>query len=525
VYQENKYIRSLIDNARRGKLVALEELFEINLVDIYTIIIRLTGDKALGELFTKKTLIAARSEINKKNLENISFEDWLRNIAIKTTLRGLIGNNNSKEKIQKKVLVNDNENENFSVDLLEKAIAELDDECRAIFVLNKVDGRPLATFSSFIGVSNQEAENKLSDSVSIISRSLSNIESEASLDTLIQSLPNEIQPDEKLLDSIIDEINELRIKELSKKELDEEQRQELRELERKRKESRRKNRATKKVVIKKGKGITVRDKITIGILLFISLVSFSLYLITSPNEWKLSLLSGKPLKNKVPIVEVEELIPGDMITTDELSSASINILDIGRINIFENTNFERLDSDNSCELIKGKLKVNTAGANDNLSIKIPDASIEDFYTGTSYSVEVDSKENSLISLEKGWLHVDSGNDEIIFPEKYNLKILNGKGAGLPYYAKCDIILLNLIEDYLFNGNENSTLDRILNFAAENEAIMLWNLLQRVKPDQRSAVYDKLNELVPHPDNITKKDMLSLDQEHLQIWLKEIRWYL
>ena len=106
-----------------------------------------------------------------------------------------------------------------------------------------------------------------------------------------------------------------------------------------------------------------------------------------------------------------------------------------------------------------------------------------------------------------------------------MKILNGKGAGLPYYAKCDIILLNLIEDYLFNGNENSTLDRILNFAAENEAIMLWNLLQRVKPDQRSAVYDKLNELVPHPDNITKKDMLSLDQEHLQIWLKEIRWYL
>ena len=523
--QENKYIRSLIDNARRGKLVALEELFEINLVDIYTIIIRLSGDKTLAELFTKKTLVTAWLEINKKHLENISFEDWLKNIAIKTTLNGLTGSDDGKERIKKKISSNISENEIFSDNAMEKAIAELDDKSRAIFVLNKIDGRPLATFSSFIGVSNLEAENKLSDSLLIISRTLSGNESEASIDTLLQSLPNEIQPEENLLDSILDEINELRFKELSKKELDEEQQQELRDLERKRKEGRKKSKAEKKVVYKKGKVFNTSDSIVISILLLISLVSYVLYSITSTNEWKLSSLSGNPLKNKVPIVEAEELVPGDMIATDESSSASINILDIGRINIFENTSFKRLKSDNNGELIKGKLNVNTAGANENLYIKVPDAVIEDLYIGTSYSVEVDSKGNSLILLEKGWLRVGSGDDEIIFPAKYNLKISNGSRVGLPYYSKSGINLISLFEDYLFNGNENTTLERIIESSTVKEAIVLWNLIRRVKPDQRSYVYDKLYKLIPHTEIITKKDILSLDQDKLQIWFDEIKWYL
>jgi hypothetical protein len=58
-----------------------------------------------------------------------------------------------------------------------------------------------------------------------------------------------------------------------------------------------------------------------------------------------------------------------------------------------------------------------------------------------------------------------------------------------------------------------------------EAITLWNLLQRVKAKHKSAVYEKLYELVPHPDSITKNDLLNLDQDPLRIWLEEIEWSL
>ncbi|MCH7516455.1 MAG: hypothetical protein IIB08_04945 [Bacteroidetes bacterium] len=523
--QENKYIRSLIDNAQRGKIVAQEELYEMYLVDIYTLIIRLTGDKALAELFTKKTLITAWKEINIKALENISFKDWLRNIAIKTTLHGLVGSSNNKEKNKKRLSTSDNQSAAFSTDPFEKAIAELDYESRVIFVLNKIYGHPLETFLGFIGINNSEAERKLSDSVFNISRSLSGMKSEAGIDTLIKSFPSEIQPDGNLIDSALDEINEIRFKELKEKGADAEELEELIEYEKKRKAAGKNKKRGKKVVYKKGRVLIPSDKIIIGILIITALVSFTLHFITSINEWKISLVSGKPLKNEVSIVKTEEFIPGDMISTNDVSSVSIDIAEIGRINILGNTYFGRLDNDNNGELLKGKLRVNTVLAKENLHIAIPGATIENIYSGTRYSLEVDSKSNSLIVLEKGWLLVNSGDDEIIFPQKYNLKILSGSGVSLPYYSRSGFHLVTLFEDYLFNGKKKITLNKIIESSTEKETIVLWNLLQRVKPDQRSIIYDKLYKLVPHTNDVTKKDMLSLDKNMLRIWLDEIKWFL
>lgn len=525
MYKENKYIRSLIDSTRHGKIVALEELYEINLVNIYTIIVRLTGDKTLAQRFTKETLVTAWKEINKKAPENISFKNWLRNIAIKTTLIGLVGANNYNKKIKKGLSTTDNQSEAFSTDPLENAIAELDDESRAIFVLNKIDGHPLATFSGFLGVNKSEAESKLSESVLNISRSLSSEESEAGIDTLIETLSAEIQPDINLVESAIDEINEIRIKEFNEKETDSAELEDLIEFENKRKEVRKRKKKIEKVVYKKRKGLKSSDKIIAGILILTAIVSFALYFITAANEWNVSLVSGNPLKNNELIVKMTEFIPGEIISTDNVSSASIDIAEIGRINILGNTSFARLEGDNSGELYNGKLKVNTVEANDNLFLAIPNATVENIGYDTRYSIEVDSKGNSLIVLERGWLRVNAGEDEIIFPEKYNLKILSGSSASLPFHFKSSYDLIALLEDYLFNGKKNITLDRIIESSTEKEAIILWNLLRMVKPDQRSSVYDKLYELVPHKDDIAKDDMLSLDQDKMQSWLDEIKWYL
>ena len=237
------------------------------------------------------------------------------------------------------------------------------------------------------------------------------------------------------------------------------------------------------------------------------------------------MVSGKPLKNNAPIVKMEEILSGDVISTNDVSTAGIDISNIGRINISSNTSFTRLEDDNKAELHNGKVLINTLEANDYLNINIPDATIGDIELGARYTVSVDQKGNSHILLEKGWLRVISGNNEIIFPENYNLKILNGSGVGIPYNSKSNFILVNLLDNYLFNGNEESQLNSILVSSTEYDAILLWNLLQRVKPGHRTAVYDKLNELVPHPADILKQNLISLDQKSLQGWLEEIKWYL
>jgi DNA-directed RNA polymerase specialized sigma24 family protein len=490
--QENKYIRSLIDNARRGKIGALEELFEMCLADIFTLILRLTGNKKLAEQFTIETLVAAWKEINKKAPEYLSFENWLRNIAIKTTICGLIGSKECNEKIKKNLSRTNGQDEVFSSEPLENAIAELDDKSRAIFVLNKIDGLPLATFSGFLGVKKTDAESRLSDSVLKITSSLPNIETAEDLDTLVGFLPNKIQPDEDLLESALGEINEIRIKELEEKDDNSEELRELIEIEKNRKGSHKKKKIREEVVNKKEKKLKSRDKMIIGALLLTSLISFVLFLFTASNVWTISLVSGNPLKNKTPIIKTEEILPGDVISTNDVSTAGIDIEETGRINISSNSTFARLEHDKSGKLFNGELKVNTLEAENNLQIVI---------------------------------RVKSGNDEVILPEKYNLKIYKENGASVPYYSKSSLILITLLEEYLFNGKEGNTLNRIIESSTENEVIALWNLIPRVKPAQRTAVYDKLYKLVPHPSNIAKKDIISLDQESLQSWLDEIKWYL
>ena len=57
----------------------------------------------------------------------------------------------------------------------------------------------------------------------------------------------------------------------------------------------------------------------ISILLLTSLVSFILFLITTTNEWKLSSVSGTPLKNNAAVVQMEEILPGELISTNDVS--------------------------------------------------------------------------------------------------------------------------------------------------------------------------------------------------------------
>lgn len=523
--QENKYIRSLVDNARRGKIGALEELFEMYLADIFTLIVRLTGDKNLAEQYTVDTLIAAWKEIQKQAPEYISFENWLKNIAIKVTICGLIGSKECEKKFQKKSSTANEKREAFSTDPLENAIAKLDDESRAIFVLNKIWGKPLATFSGFLGVNKADAENKLSNSISSIASSLPNMESDGGLDTLVGFLPDKIEPEEDLLGIALSKVNEMRIKELKEMDSNSEELKELIEIEKKRKAALKKKYKGKKVVYKEGKALKSSDKLIIGFLLLTSLVSFILYLTTSINEWKLSSVIGKPIKNKAPIVKLEEILPGDVISTNNESSAAVDIVGIGRINIFGNTSFTRLEEDNGAELHYGKMMINTLKSDDNLHIAIPEAIIEGLELGSRYSVFVNPSGNSDIQLEKGWLLVKSGSHEIIFPQKYNLRVVNGSGVSLPYYSESSSLLVSLVEEYLFNGNESIKLNSILESSTEKEAITLWNLLPRVNEDQRGVVYEKLYELVPHTSDISRDDVLSLEKSFLQTWLDEIKWYL
>jgi len=569
--QENKFIQSLKKNAQLGKLVALEELYEINLNSIYTLILRLAGNKSLAELITKNTLVTAWKEIKVNGPDDLTFSEWLKNIAVKIAIDELRSSPDPERKINAK----DDQPEDPPSEGLEQAIADLDNESRIILVLNKIENKSFLNISQLLSKTESDIEKKLSDAIARISNSTTNAESSTNINELLATIPkelegdivvlqsalvekklsdaiarisnsttnaesstninelpatmpNELEADIEVLQNALDEIMEIRFEEIqeSKDEIDAEELKEFRQHEERKKEERRKEAEERKKENKASKllkELKINKKKVLRIALPIVILVFLVYFFTSTATWKASSTSGNPLLNKVPFTSFVDINPDDLITTDDISTAIVEIPDVGKINLLNGTSFKRLKKNNSCELLYGSVSIKAKGIKRNLSVVVPEAIVENFNSNAKYSIRTDTRGNTDIELEAGWLRVISGNNQTIFPGRYNLKILRGSGASLPYYSGSEFELIALLEEYLFGGKRGTTLNRILASSTEKENITLWNLIRRVTPEQKGAVYDKLYELVPHPDNIAKKEILNLDQDALQGWLEEIKW--
>ena len=60
-------------------------------------------------------------------------------------------------------------------------------------------------------------------------------------------------------------------------------------------------------------------------------------------------------------------------------------------------------------------------------------------------------------------------------------------------------------------SERDALDRALASARARDALSLWHLLARVEPDERGRVFDRLAELVPPPDGVTRDGVAAGDR--------------
>ena len=198
--EENKYMRILIENAQQGKMVALEELYEINLGRVHTLVSRLTGNKLIAEQITKNILVRAWKKLNEEGPCEMLFSDWIRELSVQITVNELKEPTFLDDKKFKKYLKKEIHSADYSSNPSEKIVAELDLDHRITFVLNKIENYNLILVSNFMGVNESEAETALSESVEQISKALSENNNEQNL----FNLQKVIEPDKHILTSALE---------------------------------------------------------------------------------------------------------------------------------------------------------------------------------------------------------------------------------------------------------------------------------------------------------------------------------
>jgi RNA polymerase sigma-70 factor (ECF subfamily) len=518
--QDNKFIRSLIESAKKGNNSAKEQLFEINLDKIYQLSFLLTCDKAAADLITINSFVSAWNYIKTFD-EDTSFADWIKKITIYVALNKLKKQDDSDKP---KKLTNHKLIEKFSSASVAKEYLTLSDTNKFILTLNIIEDYSADAISKLLNIEVNEIMQRITDFIKEI---IDASDDEFTVDNVLDMIENmhcEIIPEEDLLKTALDKIYDMKIEDWEKEEK-ERLNEEILKHGKQTKENKAKHKLERIKIKKESSKLKSRKKVLLYPFIIAVLVAAFFFFFSDTAQWKIVTKTGTLQINNKFITGNTKINIGDKVLTNDTSQAILELPNVGTIEVLENTKLERLNDRYSAKLFSGKIIINTDGAKEFLSIKTSRASINEFNLGSNYILESDGDGYVKIEIIDGWLQVSFRKTEIIVPHEYILKIFKGAGAGLPFHKSSPFEFISLLEKYVFGRQSDVTLNMIIESSSEKDAITLWNLLRIARPEQRQVVYDKLYELFPHSDEIDREDILNLDESKLYAWLEKIRWQM
>jgi len=162
--QDNKFIRSLIESAKRGNNTALEQLFEMSLGKIYKLSFLLTGDKPSADLTTINTFINAWDFTDTID-EDITFAEWIKDITVYVALNELKKQDESDEP---KELENYELIEKFPSSSVAKEYLKLSDTNKFILTLNYIENYSADAITKMLNIETNDIAHRITDSIKAI---------------------------------------------------------------------------------------------------------------------------------------------------------------------------------------------------------------------------------------------------------------------------------------------------------------------------------------------------------------------
>lgn len=513
---DNKFVRSLIENAKQGNNAAIEQLFQMNLGKIYAVALRLTANKPLAEFITQETFIEAWKKITLVR-SDAAFLKWLVAITVYKTLDSIR---------TKKDKVNINHHELWELesrDELDRYMLGLPDQERMIFVLNRIEGYTIEEISDMMALRKDQVIAHLNIAEKRLIELLPVLKSEDVMMEKISKVILEIQPSADVQKGIFSYIMDEKIREqkeqekvaaaIAEKEKELSNVSALPEL---------KDTGEKEEIKSNKKSLPQINFDTIKKIFYTILVLavvFAAYkIIFSAKGWQIISTTGNPKQNSKALNKDDGFEEQSTIETDEISSLSVSIPELGRLSIEPSTVISRTKNEHELKLDKGQIKKFEGDATDILTVLTPLAKIKELYKGGAFKLIVNEDGSSSLIVESGWMIITINEFDSYIPKNFGCIISKGKYA-IPYPTDSDPELISLLQN--FSGVNDPSVGTILTLATKKEALSIWHLLQLISTENRSIAFDQLNLLIPVPAGVTKEGILALNKEMLLDWRQEI----
>jgi anti-sigma factor RsiW len=258
--------------------------------------------------------------------------------------------------------------------------------------------------------------------------------------------------------------------------------------------------------------------IAAGLVLSLGIIAFWIYWQESRPGWEVARLVGAPRIGSSAIGAKGQLAVGEWLETDGASRARISVASIGQVEIDPNTRVRLLETratEHRLELARGRMSAHIWAPPRLFFVDTPSAVAADL--GCAYTLEVDDAGASLLRVTAGWVALQLRDRESVVPAGAACATRPVIGRGTPYFEDASTTFRTALTKLDFEGSDSATLKQILSESRVRDTLTLWHLLYRTEGDDRVLVYERLAELSPPPQGVTREGVLQLDEQMLRLW--------
>lgn len=263
--------------------------------------------------------------------------------------------------------------------------------------------------------------------------------------------------------------------------------------------------------------------IAASLVLSIGIIALWIYWQESRPGWEVARLIGAPRIGSSTIGSKGQLAVGEWLETDGASRARISVASIGQVEIDPNTRVRLLETratEHRLELARGRMSAHIWAPPRLFFVDTPSAVAADL--GCAYTLEVDDAGASLLRVTAGWVALQLHDRESVVPAEAACATRPGIGPGTPYFEDASTTFRTALTKLDFEasdgvGKDSETLKQLLSESRVRDTLTLWHLLYRTEGADRILVFERLAELSPPPQGVTREGVLQLDEQMLRLW--------
>lgn len=233
-------------------------------------------------------------------------------------------------------------------------------------------------------------------------------------------------------------------------------------------------------------------------------------------------LTGTPTIASRPVDDRGQLAVGHWLETDAHASASIDIANVGRLEIDPGTRIGLVSTrpgDHRLNLVHGTVHALIWAPPGQFFVQTPSSTAVDL--GCAYTLTVDDEGVGLVTVTSGWVGFQWRGRETFIPAGAMGTTRRGLGPGTPHFGDTSPAFraaLDTIDLRIGTANvQAGALDLVLAEARPRDTVTLWHLLSRLDGAERDRVFDRLATFVPPPPGVTRDGVRAGRQDMLDQW--------